>query len=129
MTGSPFTLLAVSGSGSYTQGAPVSMTDSYVPSGATSFNVSDASGFHVGERVLINRPVTAEWVHFVGMDTLVRNGAPQTWIAPGSVILTDRTITAVHGNRISIDVPLTDSFDSQYLNPPGGSVAPYTFAG
>ena len=129
MTGSPFTLLAVSGSGSYTQGSPVSMSDPYVPSGATSFNVSDASGFHVGERVLINRPVTAAWVHFVGMDTLVRNGAPQTWIAPGSVILTDRSITAIHGNRISIDVPLTDSFDSQYLNPPGGTVAPYTFAG
>jgi len=129
MTGSPFTLLAVSGSGSYTQGTPVSMSDSYVPSGATSFNVSDASGFHVGERVLINRPVTEAWVHFVGMDTLVRNGAPQTWIAPGSVILTDRSITAIHGNRISIDVPLTDSFDSQYLNPPGGTVAPYTFAG
>ena len=129
MTGSPFTLLAVSGSGSYVQGPAVSMTDSYVPSGATSFNVSDASGFSVGEPVLINRPVTAAWVHFVGMDTLVRNGLPQTWIAPGSVILTDRSITAIHGNRISIDAPLTDSFDSQFLSPPGGTVASYTFAG
>ena len=129
MTGSPFTLLAVSGSGSYVQGSAVSMTDSYVPSGATSFNVSDASGFSVGEPVLINRPVTAAWVHFVGMDTLVRNGLPQTWIAPGGAILTDRSITAIHGNRISIDAPLTDSFDSQFLSPPGGTVAPYTFAG
>jgi len=129
MTGSPFTLLAVSGSGSYVQGSAVSMTDAYVPSGATSFNVSDASGFHVGEPVVINRPVTAAWVHLVGMDTLVRNGLPQTWIAPGSVILTDRSITAIHGNRITIDAPLTDSFDSQYLSPPGGSVAPYTFPG
>ena len=129
MTGSPFTLLAVSGSGTYVQGSAVSMTDSYVPSGATSFNVSDASGFHVGEPVLINRPVTTAWVHFVGMDALVRNGLPQTWIAPGGAILTDRAITAIHGNRISIDAPLTDSFDSQFLSPPGGTVAPYTFAG
>src|SRR5581483_1465549 len=103
MPGRPFTLLAVRGSGSYVEGPAVSMTDAYVPSGATSFNVSDASGFHVGEPVVINRPVTAAWVHFVGMDTLVRNGQPQTWIAPGSVILTDRSITAIHGNRISID--------------------------
>lgn len=129
MTGSPFTLFNVSGTGSYVQGSAVSMTDPYVPSGATSFNVSDASGFHVGEPVVINRPVTAAWVHFVGMDTLVRNGVPQTWIAPGTVILTDRTITAIHGNRISIDAPLTDSFDSQFLSPPGGSVASYTFPG
>jgi hypothetical protein len=129
MTGSPFTLFNVSGTGSYVQGSAVSMTDPYVPSGATSFNVSDASGFHVGEPVVINRPVTAAWVHFVGMDSLVRNGVPQTWIAPGTVILTDRTITAIHGNRISIDAPLTDSFDSQFLSPPGGSVASYTFPG
>ena len=129
MTGSPFTLLAVSGSGSYVQGSAVSMTDSFVPTGATSFNVSDPAGFSVGEPVLINRPVTAAWVHFVGMDTLVRNGLPQTWIAPGGAILTDRSITAIHGNRISIDAPLTDSFDSQFLSPPGGTVAPYTFAG
>jgi hypothetical protein len=29
------------------------MTDPYVPSGATSFNVSDASGFSVGEPILV----------------------------------------------------------------------------
>jgi hypothetical protein len=129
MTGSPFTLLTVGGSGTYARGTPVSMTDTYVPSGATSFTVSDASGLHRGDRILISRPVTEAWVHFMGMDTLVRNGAPQTWIAAGSEILTDRSITAIDGNRICIDAPLTDSFDSQYLSPPGGSVAPYTFAG
>jgi len=129
MTGDPFTLLAVSGSGSYTRGPSVAMTDSFVPTGARSFNVSDASGFKVGDRILISRPVTAPWVSLVGMDTLVRNGLPQTWIPVGNEILTDRTITAIKGGQISIDAPLTDSFDSQFLNPPGGSVATYTFAG
>ena len=129
MTGSPFTLLVVAGSGTYERGSPVSMTDAYVPSGARSFNVSDASGFSVGNHILIRRPVTAAWVAFMDMDELVRNGAPQTWIAPGNEILTDRSITAIDGNRISIDAPLTDSFDAQYLNPPGGTVATYTFPG
>jgi hypothetical protein len=129
MTGNPFTLLDVRGSGTYARGTPVAMTDSFVPSGATTFAVSDASGFKAGDSILIVRPVTAAWVAFMGMDKLVRNGQPQTWIAPGSEILTDRTITAVRGKRISIDVPLTDSFDSQYLNPPGGSVVSYTFPG
>jgi len=129
MTGSPFTLLNVSGSGSATRGTAVSITDSYVPVGSRSFNVSDASGLKVGDTVLISHPVTVPWIAFMDMDKLVRNGAPQTWIAAGSEILTDRTITHIRGNRITLDAPLTDSFDSQYLNPPGGSVSTYEFPG
>jgi hypothetical protein len=129
MTGTPFTLLTVGGSGTYARGPAVSMTDTFVPSGAKSFHVSDASSFKVGDNILVSRPVTEAWVHFMQMDILVRNGEPQTWIAPGSEILTDRSIRAIHGNEITLDAPLTDSFDSQYLNPPGGTIATYTFPG
>jgi hypothetical protein len=129
MTGSPFTLLNASGSGSYARGTAISLTDSYVPMGSRSFNVSDASGLKVGDTVLISRPVTAAWIAFMGMDKLVRDGQAQTWIAPGSEILADRMITHIRGTRVTIDAPLTDSFDSQFLNPPGGSVSTYTFAG
>jgi len=127
---SPNIFLDIHGSGSYqTVGSSVAMTDSYVPSGAMSFNVSDASGFHAGDSVLVARPVTTAWVHFMGMDTLVRGGQPETWLAPGSTIHTDRTIAAINGNQITVDVPLTDSFDSTYLNPPGGSVGRYSYPG
>src|SRR5579884_3898366 len=102
------------------------MTDAYVPSGAISFHVSDASTFNVGDTILIHRPVTAAWIHFMGMDTLTRNGAPQTWIPVGSIIETDRTITAISGNQITIEAPLADNFDSTLLQ---GSVTRYTFAG
>jgi hypothetical protein len=128
MTGAtPFTALAIAGTGTYTRGPAVSMTDSYVPSGTRTFTVSDASGFKVGDTILISRPVTEAWVAFMGMDKLVRNGLPQTWLAAGTEILTDRVVKGIWGNRIIIDAPLTDSFDSQYLNPPGGSVSTYTF--
>lgn len=129
MSGSPFTLLKVSGSGTYSRGPAVAITDNYVPSGAQTITVSSASGFKVGNPVLISRPVTAAWVALMGMDKLVRNGQPQTWLAPGTSINTDRTITAISGNHITLDAPLTDSFDSQYLNPPGGTITTYTFAG
>lgn len=129
MTGTPFTLLNVGGSGTYTRGMPASIVDHYVPSGARSFKVNDASGFRPGDNILVSRPVTEAWVAFMGMDKLVRNGQPQTWIAPGSEILTDRRVAAVWGNRIFLDAPLTDSIDAQYLNPPGATVAPYTFDG
>jgi hypothetical protein len=65
----------------------------------------------------------------MGMDTLVRNGAPETWLAPGSTIRSDRVITSVAGNAITIDAPLSDSLDAKYTTPPGVSVAVYTFAG
>jgi hypothetical protein len=128
MAGSPHLLISVIGSGTWqTVGGSASMTDTYVPSGAMSFNVNDASGFSVGDTILINRPVTQDWVHFMSMDDLVRNGAPQTWLAVGSTITTDRTIQAISGNQITVDAPLTDSFDSSLLTPPGGSIVKYTF--
>ena len=108
---------------------PASMTEAYVPSGSTSFNVSDASIFNVGDAVLVRRPVTEAWIHLLGMDTLVRNGQPQTWISAGSLINIDRVIAAINGNQVTLDVPLTDSFDSQFLNPPGGTVVKYAFPG
>ncbi len=130
MTGSPHLLLSISGSGSATTvGSSASITDSFVPSGAMSFNVNSTSGFSVGDTILVQRPVTQAWVHFMGMDTLTRNGAPQTWISVGTLIKTDRTIAAISGIQITLDAPLTDSFDSSLLNPPGGSIIKYTFAG
>jgi hypothetical protein len=130
LTGDPHRFLEIRGSGTWqTVGSSASITDPYVPSGANSFNVDDASSFSVGDTVLISRPVTAAWVHFMGMDTLVRNGQPQTWLSVGSSIKTDRVITAISGNQITLDVPLTDSFDSQFLNPPGGTMTKYAFPG
>jgi hypothetical protein len=99
-----------------------------VPSGTRSFHVDNPAGFSVGQTVLVGRPVTAAWVHFMGMDTLVRNGVPQTWLAPGDVIKADRIITAVSGNQITVDAPLSDSFDMQYVAP-GATLQPYSFDG
>jgi hypothetical protein len=129
--GAPFSMFSISGSGSSSAvGSPVSIADSYVPSGAMSFHVADASSLHVGDAVLVNRPVTQSWVHFMGMDTLTSTtGASQTWIAPGSVIRTDRTISAINADEVVLDAPLADSFDATYLSPPGGSITAYTFAG
>ena len=130
MTGSAgFRAIDIRGSGSYSTSNSADITNSYAPSGTNTVSVSSASGFSVGDNVLISRPVTADWIHFMGMDTLVRNGQPQTWLTAGSAIITDRAIKAISGNTITLDAPLTDSFDSVFLGTPVGSVARYTFAG
>jgi hypothetical protein len=128
-SGSTMTLFNVSGSASPSESGTVNMTDSYVPSGTKTFNVSSAASFNIGDTVNIHRIVTSNWVHYLGMDTLVRNGATQTWLSAGTVITTDRTIKQVSGNQITLDVPLTDSFDSQYLGTPVGTMSKYSWSG
>jgi len=128
LSGRPHLAIAIRGAGGRGRNAPdsaeaeTSIGDAYVPSGAKSFNVSDASKFAVGDTISIRRPVTAAWVKFMGMDDMVRDGKAQTWLKAGTTTNTERTIAAIAGNTITIDVPLSDSFDSQYLNPPGTAV-------
>lgn len=130
LTGQPHRFLRLEGIGDWqVQGNPAKITDSYVPSGADSFQVTDPSGFHPGDTVLIRRPVTEAWVHFMGMDTLVRNGKPQTWISSGTYLQTDRTIRAMQGHRVTLDVPLTDALDAQFLRPEGATMVHYNFPG
>jgi hypothetical protein len=130
MTGDPFLFLRIAGTGSaQSVGSSTLITDMYVPAGATSFNVSDASSFSVGDTITIRRIVTQPWIHLLGMDTLVRNGAPQTWISAGSSITTDRVIAAIDGNHITLDVPYPDNLDAAFVSPPGVTVSKYTFPG
>jgi hypothetical protein len=130
LTGTPRTVFAIGGTGKAQKGAmAATITDAYVPSGASTFHVDNPSALSVGQTVFVGRPVTAAWVTFMGMDMLVRNGMPQTWLSPGTVIETDRTITAIQGNAVTVDVPLSDSLDAKYVTPPGASVTPYTFPG
>jgi len=101
------------------------ITDRYVPSGSLTFNVDSARGFAVGNFVEIRKTVTPAWIHFMGMDTLVRkdsDGKPQkqTWIKPGAKLTTLRTIAAINKNTITLDVPLSDSIDAKF-QPAGGA--------
>lgn len=103
--------------------AQTTLADVHVPSGAISFRVKDATGFQVGDRIEIRRPVTAAWIEFVEMHNLVRGGNKQTWISEGSRINVERKITAIDGDLITVDVALTDSYNPKYLNPPGTIIA------
>jgi len=102
--------------------AQTTLADDYVPSGTTTFNVADAAGFQVGDTIAIRKPVTPAWVEFMQMHDLVRDGRRQTWIRPGRDLTTERRIAGIAGNTITVDVPLSDSFDVEYLNPPGVEV-------
>jgi hypothetical protein len=116
------------------------IADAYVPSGAIRFTVTPGNagrpesspkpaagtaalpGFAVGDTIEIRRPVTAAWVKFMGMDNLTRDGQAQTWIRTGTTLPIERRIAGIAGKTITLDVPLSDSLDAKYLDPPGVAV-------
>jgi hypothetical protein len=129
-SGPPHRILTVGGTGTWQpETRRATVTDGYVPAGASTVTVDSAASFRAGDSVVIQRSATEAWIRFMNMDTLTRNGKPQTWLKAGTILTHDRTIKSIEGNRVTFDVPLADSFDAAYLNPPGTTVAKYTFPG
>jgi hypothetical protein len=101
------------------------ITNSYVPVGAKSFDVADASVFHVGDTVLVHRVGNAAWIHFIKMDQITpRPGHPDStkqW-QPFELSF-DRVIGKVEGRHITIDAPITCAIDEKWG---GGAISRYT---
>jgi hypothetical protein len=129
VSGTPFRLITIAGAGSPSLGTRTAITDAYVAAGTRTVHVASTAGLAPGDTVMIERPLTAPWIHFLDMDTLVRDNEPQTWLSPGGTIRADRAIAAIDGSEITLDVPLADSIDGAYLAPPGATLAPYTWTG
>jgi hypothetical protein len=89
------------------------LTDKYVPAGATVIHVANAAGIHRGDILLLVKPVTPQWTHFMGMDHLSRKGKQEVWVKNN--ITVRRRVVAVAGNAVKLEVPLTDSFDSRFF--------------
>ena len=115
MTGDPHLAIRINGNlNQKLVGKVANITDAYVHSGTTTFSVSDASGFRPGDTLLISKPITPAWVHFMGMDTLsVRKGKAEHWIK--GTLEVRRRIASVAGKTITLAVPLMDSYDAKYL--------------
>ena len=123
------TLITFSGTGSPQEVEDTRQTivDNYVPVGTRTFEVVDASGFAVGDRVIVHRPSTVEWIAALGMDRIeMKHPRVKQW-EPGSYDLRfDRVITGVDGNRVTVDAPMGNAFEKVYG---GGWIYHYTFEG
>ena len=121
MTGTPH--LAISIQGGFHQralGPPTWLADRYVPAGSATIHVADPSAIRAGDWLEIVKPVTSAWVHFMGMDHLVRNAKPEAWVKNDIRVL--RCVASVTGNAVRLQVPLTDSFDARFYSPRQASV-------
>jgi len=130
----PLIVMGTSGTSLTLTGTAIAITDAYVPAGATTLDVASTTGLSVGSTVIIQRPVTQTWINFMGMNASTApidncSSTPCNWISAGnSGMMTDRTIAAINGNKITLDAPMSDSIDSTYTGMNGATVQAYTFS-
>ncbi|WP_443096777.1 hypothetical protein ACTT2I_02820 [Stenotrophomonas sp. PUT21] len=90
------------------------ITMDYVPVGATRITVQSAAGYRVGDTVSIAREPNARWVGPEGIDT-----ARYRWTASDYATYSERVVTAVDRDTITLDAPIMDAIGSRFG---GGSV-------
>jgi hypothetical protein len=128
LTGEPHSAIEIRGSiKGYPVGVPAHIVQPYVPADAQTIELDDASSFNPGDKVRITRPVTQKWLHFMGMDKMRRDGKDEVWV--GNSISTTRTVINKQQNVVTLDVPLTDSYDRAYLPPEGAEVVKVNVTG
>lgn len=120
------TVIRVFGKGNVVLKPKLRVADAYVPVNAMHLEIENAGSLKVGDRVRIVRPSTAEWIKSLKMEEF---GGETGWLGwkPGQRDITwDRTVTAVSGNSITIDAPITTALDAKLG---GGFVISYQWAG
>ena len=121
LTGDPHLAIQIIGDQQVkTLGLPLYIAQAYVPSGSQTITLDDASTIAPGDTIRITRYTAPQWLHFMGMDRMTRDGKDEIWV--GRLIATLRRVTARQGNTLTLDVPLTDSYDRAYLPPEGAEV-------
>ncbi|MFN8349619.1 MAG: DUF6298 domain-containing protein [Spirosomataceae bacterium] len=104
-------LINVIGNPSSLSTTSLRVTNAYVPVNAMALTVEDASGLKAGEAIRIHRPSTKEWIQTLGTDHFGGGVTALGWKAGQRDIYWNRTITAVSGNELTLDAPLTTALD------------------
>lgn len=122
------TLLSVTGKGALKEetAGSVKIADAFVPVGAKSFNVESAKGLKKGDRIILYRPGTDNWVTDLKMDRIEARPGLVQWKAEEYNLKFERNITNIEGNKVFIDNPVVMQIDRKYG---GGEIYKYAFPG
>jgi Family of unknown function (DUF6298) len=91
--------------------------DDYVPVGATSFHLTDASGLKVGDTINVIRPCTKEWIDQLGA-TEFGGGIGDwrlTWKPGSRDLVWNRVVTAIGDDLVTVDAPITTAIENPNL--------------
>jgi hypothetical protein len=124
------TLIDIRGQNDRQLGPTLTITDKTAPAGSTQLTLSSLNGLTIGQRIVIRRPSTKEWIADIGMDKFPGSFADQrlAW-HPGTRDLEwERTITAIDPstNRLTLDAPITTTLEQRFGS---GIVHTFTWPG
>jgi hypothetical protein len=104
-----------------------SITDAYVPIGKKQITVASGHTFMVGDAVFVHRIPNDAWISLLGMDKLTsiipQDPTTVDWVASAYDLYSERRVTAVNGNIITLDAPIMDIIDPVYAT---GELMKYT---
>jgi autotransporter-associated beta strand protein len=95
------------------------ITDTVVPSGTSILTVGSTAGLGVGSRIIVRRTPNQAWINLLQM-------GQWGWTPAEYEVEAPRVVTAINGNTITLNAPVTHAIESQYG---GGQVYRYTFDG
>lgn len=101
------------------------VTSAYVPVNARALELDSGAGLKAGDRVLVRRSSPTSWLERIGMAAVPGRPAPG-WAAGKMDLVWERRVTAVDGNRVELDAPLTCALERELG---GGSVTPFHWPG
>jgi len=109
-------LIQISGKGNImeTRGTRTKIIDNYVPVGVRSFTVASASGYKAGDRIIVYRPGTDQWIKDLRMDRIEARKGTKQWQANEYNLQFERVVTKVEANKIFIDNPVVMSMEPKY---------------
>ena len=120
------TLISVAGKNDLQKGPTYHITDNYVPVNAMAVKTDFADSFRKGDRIMIVRPSTMNWIEDLGMQDFGGSIGWNRWDPGTRDLCWDRTIMAIEGNRITFDAPLTTAMEEKYG---GGLIVAYKWPG
>lgn len=116
----PYNMVLMSGTRYRRTGPPANLTDDYVPTGATFFNINleqlEAANnhFEVGDQVKIVWQVSDKWVSLIGMDHVCDGAGDRkcyNWDSKNIRFQFMRKIVYIVGSTLYINIPLVMEMD------------------
>ncbi|MDR1279569.1 MAG: hypothetical protein LBK99_01950 [Opitutaceae bacterium] len=95
------------------------IADAYVPWSAKTLALEHTDGLSVGDRVVVFRPGTPEWISRLGMDRMVLTNPERKfsrWTPAEYDFQIERFITVIdaENRQVTLDAPLMIAIDTQY---------------
>lgn len=120
------TLVTIAGSADATLGPALRVADDRVPVNARKLTLAGGPIPKPGDLVRITRPSTPEWVRLLGMHDMGGDRHGSSWRPGSRDVAWERTVTAVNGDTIEFDAPITLALESAFG---GGTVQTIAWPG